>query len=370
MVYLLIFATILLAYTNGANDNFKGVATIYGSKTSSYKTSLFWATLTTFAGALYSIYVAHGLVESFSGKGLVSAETLNATAFLTSVALGAALTVLLATLTGFPISTTHSLIGGLIGAGLMAEGMNVNFVRLGEKFLIPLLASPFIAAVSAAILYFIFNRTRRKLNVTKETCICVGDTFVPVAQTANIATKSTCCGDVQTEISISSQADCKDIYTGNFMGLSSQSILDKSHFFSAGAVCFARGLNDTPKIVGLIVMVKLFDIQYGMFAIAVAMIIGGLLNSRKVAETMSLKMTEMNNGQGFTANIITSFLVIVASKWGVPVSTTHVSVGSILGIGAVSGKGDKKVIKGVLGSWILTLPIATTLASLLYLLLA
>ena len=67
-----------------------------------------------------------------------------------------------------------------------------------------------------------------------------------------------------------------------------------------------------------------------MFTVALGMAVGGLLNARKVAETMSNKITKLNHGQGFTANLVTSILVIFASKLGMPVSTTHVSVGSLL----------------------------------------
>ena len=102
---------------------------------------------------------------------------------------------------------------------------------------------------------------------------------------------------------------------------------------SAAAVSFARGLNDTPKIAGLLVAAQLFDIRWGMVTIALGMAIGGLMNARRVAETISHKITQLNHGQGFSANLVTGIMVIFASQLGVPVSTTHVSVGSIFGIG-------------------------------------
>jgi inorganic phosphate transporter, PiT family len=142
--------------------------------------------------------------------------------------------------------------------------------------------------------------------------------------------------------------------------------LDAAHIVSAAAVSFARGLNDTPKIAGLLVTTQALDIQWGMVAIALGMAIGGLLNARRVAETMSKKITEINHGQGFSANLVTSFLVIIASKFGVPVSTTHVSVGSIFGIGIVSGKQDSKVIRNILLSWLITLPVAMACSALIY----
>ena len=71
ILIILFLSTCFLAYSNGANDNFKGVATLFGSKTTNYKFAIWWATITTFAGSLASIFFAYGLVKTFSGKGLV-----------------------------------------------------------------------------------------------------------------------------------------------------------------------------------------------------------------------------------------------------------------------------------------------------------
>ena len=109
-VLIFIFlATCFLAYSNGANDNFKGVATLFGSGTTNYRGAIRWATVTTFAGSISSIILAGALVQRFSGKGLVPDALAASPDFLLSVATGAGFTVILATLTGFPISTTHSL---------------------------------------------------------------------------------------------------------------------------------------------------------------------------------------------------------------------------------------------------------------------
>jgi PiT family inorganic phosphate transporter len=143
-------------------------------------------------------------------------------------------------------------------------------------------------------------------------------------------------------------------------------MLDYAHYLSAGVVSFARGLNDTPKIVGLLLVIQLFSIEWGMIFIAVTIAAGGLLNARKVGETVSKKITPMNHGQGFTANLVTSLLVTTASIHGLPVSTTHVSVGSLFGIGAVTKKINKKVLLEILLSWVLTLPVAAFISAILY----
>jgi PiT family inorganic phosphate transporter len=162
---------------------------------------------------------------------------------------------------------------------------------------------------------------------------------------------------------------CLDSYEGRLIGISSQKVLDTLHYLSAGIVSFARGLNDTPKIVGLLVIINAMDIKWGMIAVAITMAIGGLLNAKKVGITMSKKITPMNSGQGFTANMITGLLVTTASVHGLPVSTTHVSVGSIFGIGTVTKKADVKMVSKILLSWLLTLPIAAFASGVLFLLL-
>jgi PiT family inorganic phosphate transporter len=117
---LLALAVLLLAYSNGANDNFKGVATLFGSGTARYGAALAWATVTTLAGCLLALVLAQGLVEAFSGKGLVPDAVAADPTFLLAVSLGAALTVLLATRLGLPVSTTHVSVGALFGIGAVS----------------------------------------------------------------------------------------------------------------------------------------------------------------------------------------------------------------------------------------------------------
>ncbi len=146
LLSLLFLATCFLAYSDGANDNSKGVATLFGSGTTNYKVAIGWATGTTFLGSICSIFLAATLVSNFSGKGLVPDAVAAMPQFLLAVAIGAGVTVLLATLLGFPVSTTHSLVGALTGAGFVAAGTALNIGLLGNRFFLPLLLSPLIAA--------------------------------------------------------------------------------------------------------------------------------------------------------------------------------------------------------------------------------
>src|SRR5713226_7226184 len=172
----LLVAVLLLAYSNGANDNFKGVATLFGSGTTDYRRAIGWATATTFAGSVCSIFLANTLIKNFSGKGLVPDTLAASPHFLLAVALGAGLTVMLATVTGFPVSTTHGLTGALAGAGLAAVGTRASFTNLGNLFFLPLMLSPVLAVCLGASIYVLARSLRIKLGVTKEWCICVGET--------------------------------------------------------------------------------------------------------------------------------------------------------------------------------------------------
>ncbi|HCK71913.1 MAG TPA: inorganic phosphate transporter, partial [Planctomycetaceae bacterium] len=141
---IIILAVVALAFANGANDNFKGVATLAGSRTTTQKTALILATVATFLGSLTAIALASALANAFSGKGLVPAELAQTQSYGAAVALAAAATVLIASRLGMPISTTHSLVGALVGAGLMAN-TQINLEKLSSGFAIPLITSPLIA---------------------------------------------------------------------------------------------------------------------------------------------------------------------------------------------------------------------------------
>jgi PiT family inorganic phosphate transporter len=365
LTIFLIFAASFLAYANGANDNFKGVASLFGSRVCGYRTAISWATLTTFAGSLAALFVAQALLKKFSGAGLVPPELAASPQFILSVGLGAGATVLLATLLGFPISTTHGLTGALVGAGFVAVGDEVHFAMLGKAFALPLLVSPLLAAALGATVYLAFRFARLRLGVTKEMCVCVGieQRVVPFPQPDGVFAAQVV---PALSAAVAEPSVCTQRYTGPVFGMNAGRLLDTLHFLSAGAVSFARGLNDTPKIVALLLVAGSLDIRWGFAAVAAAIAVGGLLNARKVAETMSHEITGMNPGQGFAANLSTALLVTTASFNGLPVSTTHVSVGSLLGMGIATRQVKWKPVLGVLASWVITLPCGAMTAALSY----
>jgi PiT family inorganic phosphate transporter len=363
---LLLFAVLFLAYSNGANDNFKGVATLFGSGTTNYRMALAWATVTTLAGSLLALLLAHGLVATFKGKGLVPDEVTLQPAFLLAVGLGAALTVMVATWTGLPVSTTHALTGGLLGAGLMAAPGAIRLAALGTSFVLPLLFSPLVALALTVLVYPLFRWARRRCGVTTQSCLCVGTTFEEVTRQSDGTIALVRTGAL---VQVGQISECVERHQGKMLGLEARPVLDGLHYLSGGAVGFARGLNDTPKIVALLLAGEVVQPNLGLALVALAMAVGGILNARKVALTLSRKITRMNPGQGFTANLVTALLVTGASRLGLPVSTTHVACGSLFGIGVVNRTARWKMILTILLAWVMTLPIGAVLAALIYLLL-
>ena len=362
----LFLATCFLAYSNGANDNFKGVASLYGCRAAGYRTAIAWATVTTFAGSLASVFLAQALLKKFSGKGLVPDALVGSTEFLLAVAVGAALTVILATILGFPISTTHALTGAIVGTGLAGVGATVNLAALGKGFVLPLLLSPLVAMALGGLLYAVFRALRVALGVRKEWCVCVGECERVVAMPQPMSVLTMRSPAPAVSLSVDEVENCRERYAGGALGLTSQQVMDGAHFLSAGVVSFARGLNDTPKIVAMLLVLQALNIRWGFLAVAVTMAIGGLLNAHRIAETMSHKITAMNHGQGFAANVATGILVISASIFGLPVSTTHVSVGALFGMGVVTQQANPRVMLGIVLSWVITLPCAALLAGATY----
>jgi inorganic phosphate transporter, PiT family len=309
--WILIGAAAFVAFTNGANANFKGVASLYGSGTTSLKMALVWGTLTTFAGSVAATFLASGMLKTFSGRGIVPDGLAQLPIFAASVGIGGAATSFLATRFGFPVSTTHALVGALFGAGLASGQEGVKWPAMLYQFLLPLLVSPLLS-------------------------ICLGMTLMAVLKNSALRLEER------------------------------SRTLDVLHFMSCGAASFARGLNDTPKIAALLLLAPGFSTHTCILFVGIGIAIGALLDAEGVAETLGKKVTEMNAGQGFVASLVTAGLVATASLHSMPVSTTHVSVGSLLGIGTITGGAKWRKATEILLAWVCTVPTGALLAAIAY----
>jgi inorganic phosphate transporter, PiT family len=363
----LLAVTLLLAYSNGANDNFKGVATLYGSGVLNYRQARLLSTIATVAGAIATVALAEALLRAFSGRGLVPNAVVSDPAFAASVALGAGLTVALATRIGMPISTTHALVGALVGAGALAAGSALNLGSLTQQFLAPLLLGPVVAFVIAALLAAL----QRKFWATptaNEACACVSDAqpaFASGAAAAN--TNSMTIAAMPSLIVGTTAGDCAPLVnSGAALVVTESRAINAAHVVSAASVCFARGLNDAPKIAALLLVAKSLDASLSITGVALAMALGGWLHSRRIAETMSHKIVKLEPRSSFLANVCTAGLVISASKYGLPLSTTHVSVGAISGLSIGGEKISSATLKQILLSWVATLPCAALTGAIAY----
>lgn len=364
MIYcLIIIAALAVAFANGANDNFKGVATLFGSGTTNYRQALWWATATTMLGSLTAMLLAGHLIKSFGGKGLVEDSIVAQPEFGAAVGMGAGLTILIATRIGMPVSTTHGLIGALVGTGWMA-GSSLNVGNLGMKFVIPLLLSPILALLVTGIIYPVLRWSRIRLGVTREFCVCVGKKTVEVVPAGELALAQAKAQNLTA--TLGETATCTSRYQGELLGISASIALDRGHFLSSGILSFARGLNDTPKIAAMLLLAPAISVPTSLILVGITIAVGGLVSARRVADTMSNKITAMNHGQGLTANVVSGLIVIGASRLGLPVSTTHVSCGALFGLGAVTGGARVKTVLQIVLAWIVTLPMAAGFAGICY----
>jgi PiT family inorganic phosphate transporter len=360
MAVVLVLLTLGLAFANGANDVSKGIATLVGSGTTQYRAAVLWGTVWTVAGSLAAAVASQGLVATFSGKGLL-ANPSSESGFLLAVACGAIAWLAIATLTGLPVSTTHSLTGALCGAGIMAAGVDgVVWTGVARKVALPLALSPLLSLglmlILAPAVVPLFRRAHRF-------CVCVERReTLPAAAGAALAAPL-------PALDLVAASDCPP------ETLVRVGLLDSLHWASAGATSFFRGLNDTPKILALGVAATAgFGISGFTFyaLVAAAMGLGSVAGGFRVTETLARKVTRISHDDGLLANLTTSGFVCAASLWGLPVSTTHVSSGAILGIAAgPKGPGlNWKTVREMLLAWAVTLPVAALLAAVAYRLLA
>jgi len=358
MKFLLIAAVVLLSFANGANDNFKGVATVWGAGRTSYNRTLAWATAFTFLGSLVAIWLGSGLAAKFSGAALVDRAIFTQLPFLAAVALAGGATVLLAARMGLPISTTHALTGALIGAGVTAAGFSqVKFAALGSGIVLPLLFSPIVALVLTLGVYPLVVRFGLAGN---RDCVCVDQPqAVATVETGSFAPVMV---TFPPSVRWAPASECEiGVETVRF------NIADGLHWFSGVTISFARGVNDTPKITAVLLVAAAGAVKLDYLLVALAMAVGGLLGAARVAHTMSKEITPMATPEAVSANLVAATLVTLATPLALPVSTTHVTSGGIFGIGLLRRKeADWRRARAIILSWVATLPMGAVLAVAFY----
>ena len=239
--------------------------------------------------------------------------------------------------------------------------------KLGKTFVLPLLLSPLLAAGIGLLVYRLL---RQRLAQAECACLITPNAIAPSAVMAGADNALQIPQPPpMPQLIVASNTECDQLTGPGQAQLKRWSIphaLDYLHIASASLICFARAVNDTPKLAALLVAVPLLSAQASLVLIAAAMVFGGLVLSQRVAQTMSQRVTRMNTTQGLSANLITAVLVLSASQFALPVSTTHVSVGAIAGVGVSGNTLKASALKAILLSWLATLPMAAAIAWLAY----
>lgn len=339
-----------LSFANGANDVSKAVATLAGARVTSVKKAVIWGTVWTAIGTMSGTVLGAELIKNMmSSLYQVPAASDNITLPLT-VALTAAFWVLLATYRGWPVSTTHAIVGGLIGSGIVALGVeNISWSVAAQKILLPLLISPLIAISLAWFFGPALQKAAKRAHGFK---ICLPEFPRPAF----------------AMLSRSSQKKLPAIAAATGLTIS----IDNLHWLTSGLLSFSRGLNDAPKLIAItlpFIAMNNAYMQTSMFILCTtAMALGGLMGGKRITEVLGFKVTKMDHEQGFSANIIAALLVIGASRLGLPVSTTHVSASAIMGTGLAAKEGiNGQVVTSIISAWLVTVPLTVFASAIIYL---
>lgn len=369
---LILAAGALIAVVNGANDVSKGIATLAGSGVTDYRRAILWGTAWTAVGGIGASAFAGAMITTF-GNGLLTPGTHASQAAAASTILGAAAWVLIATRTGWPVSTTHAILGALAGVGAVAYGADgVRWIVIGSKILLPLLLSPLVALVTTVLLVQAVRRFAGPASAAAD-CLCAEmEPCLAAARSESGAAQSIVMvpGPGVVSLAVGDIQSCTTEHPAA-VRLS----VDQLHWLTSGATSFARGMNDAPKMAALILAVSALspDEHLGRstaFAfVTVGMIAGSVVAGLRVTRVLAERITQIDHRGGFLANLVTSLLVTAGAVGGLPMSTTHVATGAIIGAGAGKGIGalNRKTIRDMLLAWIVTVPGAAALGLLAYL---
>ena len=355
MALLLIALTLGVAFANGANDVSKGIATLVGAGLAGERRAILWGAGWTVLGVVAAMLFARGLVATFSGRGILAAPPAGLV-WPAAVAVGVVGWLVFATRVGLPVSTTHALVGAILGTGIAAGGVEgVIWGGVVTKVGLPLLVSPFL---SLALVFGLLPAAAVGFRRLGRYCVCLEKHVLVLAPVRP--------GGAVTavrEFRVVAAADCPPTV------LSRVNALDSMHWLSAGFTSFARGLNDSPKILalGLVAGAGLGLTPNSLLTlVAGAMGAGSWYAGRRVTATLATRVTPMSGPEALTANAVTSALVGVASNFGWPVSTTHVAAGTVMAIGIHRRELHWELVREMLLAWLVTVPITAVLAGAVY----
>lgn len=360
---LVVAATAALACANGANDVAKAVATLVGSRAATDRQARAWGAICAGTGAVVAALVAGAMATTMTGSFL-SAGASRPSAVVAPL-IGAAAWIGLATRWGLPVSTTHAIVGALVGTSLAQEGPGgVAWSAMGRSVVLPLLLSPAAALVST---WLVLRAVRMRRSArSPAACVCVGAVPVPRWQPAGGAFAVTGAVLPAWTVAMGAVDECRRRFP-DALAVS----VPHLHWLSSGAVGFARGLNDAPKLAAIaawtLAPAHPASPPAWLFAlVAGAMLAGGLAAGRRVTRRLAWEIAPIDDRDGLVANLVTAALVALGALLGLPMSTTHVSAGSLAGVGTARGTVAKArgTLQDVGLAWVASVPAAAGLAAL------
>ena len=401
--WLAIFAGSLVAWGIGANDVSNAMGTSIGSKAITIRQAIVIAGIFEFLGALIAgSQVTHTIRQNIIHPDIFLHDPNIFIMGMLSALFAAGLWLFIASLIGWPISTTHTIVGAIIGFGLVEGGMEAVKWEFLTSIVSGWLLSPVIGGVIA---YFTFISTQYLIFLRRDpikqarkwipTYILVTGFIVSIISFSRLDNIGIQVNQQQT-MALAAGLSLV-LYVIAYIGVNQMNlktgekrkdkyaVVEKIFailmVFTACAMAFAHGSNDVANAIGPVAaIISALDQQnpalsehtayvpiWVLLLGGIGIIVGLATYGHKVIATVGSKITQLTPSRGFAATLATAMTVTIASSSGLPISTTHTLVGAIFGVGLAKGIEalNLKVIKAILLSWLITLPIGAALCVLI-----
>ncbi|MGE4291457.1 MAG: inorganic phosphate transporter [Desulfovibrio sp.] len=398
--YMSIGAGFLMAFNLGANDVANSMASAVGARAITVRQAVFIASILNFVGAV--LLGSH--VTATVSKGIINASEISDPNVIMvgmfAALLAAGLWVLVSTLTSLPVSSTHSIVGAIMGFGIVAGGPGVvNWIKMGG-IVMSWIISPFFAA---AISYFIFTHIRRNILYKKHfvnqarkwaprwvalTVSLVIFSFLyktPLGSSLGLHWTASLALAVILSLLVwqAGRVVMRRIIIDPEGGAEAvEGVFRKMQVGTSCYVALSQGANDVANAIGPVAAIYLIakehvllpqtDVPIGILMLGgLGIAFGITILGHKVMSTVGEKITALTNTRGFAVDFGAASTVLVASNLGLPVSTTHAAVGGVVGVGLARGFSavDFRVLGRIVVYWVLTVPIAAFTSIVLYVLL-
>ena len=399
---LAVSACIYMACNIGANDVANAMGTSVGSGSLTFKQAIYIAAIAEFAGAFF----VGGHVSDTIRKGMLDPTIFSETPIILvygmiAALLSAALWLNIASYLGWPVSTTHSIVGAVVGFGIMAGGMDaINWIKVWSVVM-SWVVSPLIGGLVAFLLFrFLTNQVFRRRNpllyakrilpyMVFLVCVILANAmFYKGLKNLHLNFSfpeailySFIVGAIGFFIAKPLSKKIPDVPRKEIHKQleATENIFKYLQITTAFYIAFAHGSNDVANAVGPLAAV--FSIlNSGTVEMKVAMptwilalgggfiVFGLLIWGRRVMETIGKKITEITPSRGFCATFAAATVVLICSKMGLPVSTTHTLVGSVIGVGLARGLPTLNlgIVKEIVMSWLATVAFTALLAAILF----